>query len=113
MYIVFASESNRTKLEILIVVEEHLRDDILRTVFDFFLQPIDVRVEVGSLLVLFGIARHAIGEFMGAGMLLHGSVQEVALIETVDLLLQFRSMRIALLAGHESVFMFRLVPPQQ
>ena len=77
--------------EVFRVVEEHLGNEVVGAVADFFLEIEDVGIHVRGLLVFLGIAGHAVGE--GSLDALHArAVEEETLVEAVHLLLEVGRM---------------------
>lgn len=98
--------------EVAVVVVEELGDGILGTGLDLLAQPVEVHIHVGRLLVLLGVAGHAVGEGL-AGLLDGRAVDEVALVEAVDLCLQLYGVAVAVAGGGEQGLVLGLVATQQ
>ena len=72
------------KAEVDLVVEEHLRDDVVGTRVDLLLEHGDVELKVGRLAVLLGVAGDPDAE-VGLLRILQSRVEVVSCIEVNDL----------------------------
>ena len=98
--------------EVLVVVVEELCNGILCTSLYLLLQPIDIHVHIGRLLVLLGVAGYAIRE--GLTRLLDGrAIAEESFVEAVDLRLQLYGMAVATGRGGEDTFVLGLIATQE
>ena len=100
------------KSEILLVIIEQLGDRILRAQILFLLQILHVHLQVRRLLVLLGIAGHAVVEFP-ARPLDGCAVGEEPLVEALYLPDQVRRMRVTAGRRHKPAVLLRLVATQQ
>lgn len=98
------------KVEVLLVVEEHLGYHIRGTGIDFGFEVSQVGFGVGGLVVFLGVAGHTVGEGRGEGHV--RPVEKVSLVEAVDLLLQVDGVGVSLGRGGEAGLVFGLVAPQ-
>ena len=95
----------------LLVVEEHLRDHILRSGIHFSFQPVQILLEVRRLLVLLGVASHSVVERLDRRFY-RRAVHELAAVEVVDLLLQLQGVAVSILHGLEYVLVLGFVATQ-
>ncbi len=98
------------KVEVLLVVEEHLGYHIRGAGIDFGFEVSQVGLGVGCLVVFLGVAGHTVGEGRGEGHV--RPVEKVSLVEAVDLLLQVDGVGVSLGRGGEAGLVFGLVAPQ-
>ena len=77
--------------EVFPVVVEQLGDGIFGARLDFLLEPVDVGLQVGCLIMFFRIARHAVAE-RRLGDSHFRAIHEDALIEIIDLFFQLYGM---------------------
>ena len=91
------------KGKVFLVVEKHLRHHILRALANLLHQVLHVRVQVHGLLVLLGIARHAVGKGCGRRVA-HRAVNQATFVEAVHLSAQVDGMLVAAGVGRVPVF---------
>ena len=98
--------------EVLTVVVEELRHGVVGTHVLLHLQILQVHLHVQRLLVLLGVARHAVVELL-AGVLYRRAVVEEALVEAVHLLDEVGGVSVSARCGHKLTVVARLVAAQQ
>ena len=86
-----------------------MRHHIFGSVVDLLFQIGYIHVEIGRLVMLFGIAGHAVTECFAGYDVHFGSVDEIATVEFIYLKLQLRCVGISVFIGNEAAFMLGLV----
>ena len=99
------------EVEVLTVVVEELGHGIFGTCFHLLLEPVEVALHVGSLVVLLGVAGHAVGEG-GLGDFHLRTIYTDASVEAVDLFLQLHGMGVATRLWSEELLVLGLVATQ-
>ena len=98
--------------EVFPVVVEELRHGVVGTHVLLHLQILQVHLHVQRLLVLLGVARHAVVELL-AGVLYRRAVVEEALVEAVHLLDEVGGVSVSARCGHKLTIVASLVAAQQ
>ena len=99
------------KREELLVVEEHLRHDIVCSGLDLLAKIQDVALQIGCLEVLLGITRHADAE-VGGMSVGHCGVEILSAIQVANHLDEFRTVREAVGLGQEVLLSWQSVASQ-
>ena len=79
------------KAEVLLVVEEHLGDDIVSTRLHLLLQVLDIDIEIGRLEMFLRISRHTHAE-IGGESILDGGVEVLTVVQVANHGHEFRTV---------------------
>lgn len=99
------------KIKIGLVIKKHLGGNELSPRLDLLFEPADIRLEVGSIVVLFGITSHPNAK-IGGSSVDQFIVHVTTLVHSIHLLQQFQGVLVPIRLRHKGCFVFEVIAPQ-